>query len=182
MLFGPEHAWIRSRKISQSSRAWPGARTARLRRCKRPSPLIIDPRFSAKARDGSTTVACSVAAFERISITMKAESFCELFGRNSQSHRVFAQRDQCLYMSGFHGVRDGGQFCAGLRSYSKQSRAVGVRISIFAQKNIVAGTCARYNIDQLNTERSGELQCHPKFFVGHPARSDDCNFQAGQLL
>src|SRR5437762_2862438 len=80
MLFGPEHAWIRSRKISQSSRAAPGARTARLRRCKRPSPLTIEPRFSAKPHAGNTTVACSVAAFERMSITMKAGRFASFSG------------------------------------------------------------------------------------------------------
>src|SRR6266566_7268634 len=92
MLFGPEHAWVRSRKIFQSSRAAPGARTARLRRCKRPSPLTIEPRFSAKANEGSTTVAYSVAAFDRIFITTKVErvSSCsaEIHKRIGFSQRV----------------------------------------------------------------------------------------------
>ena len=56
-VLAAESAWIRSRRISQSSRAWPGPRTARLSRCRRPLPLIIEPRFSAKPNDGRTALA-----------------------------------------------------------------------------------------------------------------------------
>ena len=68
----PPSAWSRSRKISQSSRAWPGGRVARLSRCSRPLPLIIEPRFSAKPNEGSTTVAFFVASFGKVFMTTKA--------------------------------------------------------------------------------------------------------------
>src|SRR5262249_43861585 len=68
----PPSAWRRSRKISQSSRAFPGGRTARFKRCNRPSPLIIEPRFSAKPDAGKRTVACSLAGLDNMSITTNA--------------------------------------------------------------------------------------------------------------
>ena len=71
----PPSAWSRSRKISQSSRAFPGGRTARFNRCKRPLPLIIEPRFSANPEAGKRTVACSLAAFDKISIATNADMF-----------------------------------------------------------------------------------------------------------
>src|SRR5205814_1292951 len=74
----PPSAWSRSRKISQSSRAFPGGRTARFNRCKRPSPLIIEPRFSAKPDAGRRTVAYSLAAFDKMSIVTSAEQLRDL--------------------------------------------------------------------------------------------------------
>src|SRR5207248_898700 len=59
----PPIAWSKSRKISQSSRALPGGRTARFSRCSRPLPLTIEPRFSANPHPGRSTVAFSVASF-----------------------------------------------------------------------------------------------------------------------
>ena len=71
----PPTAWSRSRRISQSSRAFPGGRAARFNRCKRPLPLIIEPRFSAKPHAGRTTVAFCVASCAKIFMTMNTGSW-----------------------------------------------------------------------------------------------------------
>src|SRR5207302_3462654 len=71
----PVHSCRRSGKISQSSRACPGGRTARFNRCKRPRPLIIEPRFSAYAAEGRIAVAWAVAALRKIFMVMKEGSF-----------------------------------------------------------------------------------------------------------
>ena len=47
---------------------------ARFKRCNRPLPLIIDPRFSAKPHAGRTTVALLVASFGRMFITINARN------------------------------------------------------------------------------------------------------------
>ena len=60
--------WIKSRRISQSSRASPGGWMARLSRWSRPVLLIIEPRFSAKPAPGSTTCASFVVALGRMFI------------------------------------------------------------------------------------------------------------------
>ena len=70
----PPISLSKSRKISQSSRAFPGGRTARFNRCKRPLPLIIEPRFSAKPQAGRATVAFSIASFDKIFIAINAGS------------------------------------------------------------------------------------------------------------
>src|SRR5207302_11396753 len=70
----PPTAWSRSRKISQSSRALPGGRTARFSRCSRPLPLTIEPRFSANPHPGRSTVAFSVASFGKTFIMINTGS------------------------------------------------------------------------------------------------------------
>src|SRR5205823_12240214 len=88
----------------------------------------------------------------------------------------------CFDPPTFHGISNLWQFRAGFRSYPEQSRAIRVGIAISAQKNVVAVSGARDNVDQLNVESPGELQREPKFFIGHPARGDDGNFRSRKLF
>src|SRR5207244_10667644 len=57
----PVNSCRRSRKISQSSHACPGGGTARFNRCKRPRPVIIEPRLSAYVEEGRIAVAWAAA-------------------------------------------------------------------------------------------------------------------------
>ena len=81
---------LRSRRISQSSRAWPGPRTARLSRCRRPLPLIIDPRFSAKPNDGRTERGKASALVREQVHDDEDRQLAQDIGRNSAPARVLA--------------------------------------------------------------------------------------------
>ena len=123
----------------------PGGRTARFSRCRRPLPLIIEPRFSAKPNEGKTAVAQRVA------------SFCENIHDDECRELRRAVRPMMPSSSGFSpraisaliwpdAIASSicGKLRAGLAALGRdQARAVRVRIAIFAQQNVVArSACA----------------------------------------
>src|SRR5207245_829146 len=61
------------------------------------------------------------------------------------------------------------------------SRAVAVWVPICAQENVITGTGARDDVDELHAEQSRNLRGQPKLLVGHAAERDDRDFPTVKL-
>ena len=130
-------AWIRSRRISQSSRASPGALTARFRRCRRPWTLIIEPRFSAQALPGSTTVACASSWHSaECPCAMMASSFARSPAVSPRRGQILAQRHHHLDRPALHAVDDLVE-PRPARGEAEQLRPGGVRVSVRGNQQAV---------------------------------------------
>ncbi len=87
----------------------------------------------------------------------------ELFGCDPECDRIFAERNEGLHAAGIHRLDDGRQIRAGFGNNPEQARAVGVRIAIFAQQDVVARAGTWDDVDPFNAKCSGKLRGQPEF-------------------
>src|ERR1051326_7270781 len=86
----------------------------------------------------------------------------QVFGSDPDRDWIFVQREEGFDTPVFHRLRDLRQFRARLGSDSEQTRAVAVRVAVFAEQNVVAGSGVRHNVDQTDAERSRQLCGEPE--------------------
>ena len=117
-------------------------------------------------------------------MTMKAGSCCELFARDSELERIFAERDQRSDLRRTQRRRRCAQSFA--PGSIRQARAVcapfvfGLRSSLsrMSSPGPVRGTMSI----SVDAEQFREPRGEPEFFVRHPAGGDDRDLPAGKLF
>ena len=185
---------IRHRRLPGSNRARfpnrrarvPAARTARFSRCNRPLPLIIEPRFSAKAARGQNDRSLFRSPRSTKYSSRSTQGVAPSCSTGMPNlHRIFSEnRRSALIWPDFTASDNLEQFCARAQSSTPRiSRApfvFGLRSSLSRMSSPGRGAGRCRSSSRPNDLR--ELRRQPKLLVGHSAGSDDGDFRTGELL
>src|SRR5438874_1159126 len=102
-------------------------------------------------------------------------------GAKADSKRIFAESQQCFYLSGRNRLDYSRQFASWIIGQSEEPGAIRIWIAIFAQENVIAGAVARNNVDPLDGKELSQARSQPKLFVGHAAGGEDSNLPSGKM-